>query len=163
MENEMPRAGISYEDAAEKYIDTVYRLALSRTNSKEHAEDVVQEVFLRLLQKKERFESYEHLKAWLLRVTINCSRKIFSSAWFRKTVPLDEEISFETPERSDVYFAVNELPQKYRTVIYLYYYEEMSVKEISSLLRLSEGTIKSQLYRGRELLRDKLEGGDIDV
>lgn len=115
---------------------------------------------MRYLQSKKVFESEEHCKAWLIRVTINCSKNIFSNSWFKKTVPLSEEISFETQEQSDAYFAVAELPKKYRTVIYLYYYEEMTVREIAVSLAVSEGTVKSQLHRGRELLRKKLKGGE---
>lgn len=160
MNTEMLCADISYEDIVHKYIDMVFRIALSQTNCKADAEDVVQDVFLKFLSCKKKFESEEHIKAWLIRVAINCSHKIFSSSWFKKTVPLSEDIPFEEPEMSDVYNALNTLPHKYRTPLYLYYYEELSVKEISALLNIREGTIKSQLSRGRELLRQKLEGGE---
>lgn len=163
VEKKSARAEISSETVVHKYIDTVYRLALSQTRSKDYAEDVVQEVFLRFLQSDKQFNDEEHIKAWLIRVTINCSKKIFTAAWFKKTVPLSDELSFETPEQSDAYYAVCDLPKKYRTVIYLYYYEEMSIKELSEMLKISEGAIKSQLHRGRELLRKALKGGDIDV
>lgn len=153
-------AGISSDEVVKKYIDMVYRLAISQTGSREHAEDVVQDVFLKYFQSNKVFESEEHIKAWLIRVTINCSKKIFAGSWFKKTVPLTEDLSFETQEQSDVYYAVNELPKKYRTVIYLYYYEKLSVKEIAEDMSLSEGTVKSQLYRGRELLKEKLKGGE---
>lgn len=160
MVSETVSADVSSEEIVHKYIDMVYRLALSQTKAKEYADEVVQEVFLRYLQSKKVFESEEHCKAWLIRVTINCSKNIFSNSWFKKTVPLSEEISFETQEQSDAYFAVAELPKKYRTVIYLYYYEEMTVREIAVSLAVSEGTVKSQLHRGRELLRKKLKGGE---
>ncbi len=160
MVSETVSADVSSEEIVHKYIDMVYRLALSQTKAKEYADEVVQEVFLRYLQSKKAFDSEEHCKAWLIRVTINCSKNIFSNSWFKKTVPLSEEISFETQEQSDAYFAVAELPKKYRTVIYLYYYEEMTVREIAESLAVSEGTVKSQLHRGRELLRKKLKGGE---
>ena len=160
MVSETVSADVSSEEIVHKYIDMVYRLALSQTKAKEYADEVVQEVFLRYLQSKKVFESEEHRKAWLIRVTINCSKNIFSNSWFKKTVPLSEEIPFETQEQSDAYFAVAELPKKYRTVIYLYYYEEMTVREIAVSLAVSEGTVKSQLHRGRELLRKKLKGGE---
>lgn len=160
MNTEMFCADISYDKAVHKYIDMVYRIALSHTHSKTDAEDVVQDVFLRLLSCKKDFESDEHMKAWLIRVTINCSRNLFSSSWFRRTVPLSEDIPFESSQTSEVYEALCTLPHKYRTPLYLYYYEELSVKEISSLLNIREGTIKSQLSRGRELIRHKLEGSE---
>ncbi len=143
----------------EKYFDMVYRLALSQTKNKEHADDVVQEVFLRYIKTDKVFENEEHIKAWLLRVTINCSHNVFSNSWVQKTVPISEDIVFDTKEKGDVYYAVLELPQKYRAVIHLFYYEDMSVDEISKYLGINSSTIKSQLSRGRKLLRKKLEGG----
>lgn len=157
----------SSEDLVHKYIDMVYRLALSQTKSLDFAEDITQDVFLKFLQSDKVFESEEHVKAWLIRVTINCSKKLFLSSWFKKTVPITEDLaeklSFHTPEQSDAYFAVNALPQKYRTVIYLYYYEEMSIKELCALLNASEGTIKSRLHRAREMLKISLKGGEFDA
>lgn len=143
----------------EKYFDMVYRLALSQTKNREHADDVVQEVFLRYIKTDKVFDSEEHIKAWLLRVTINCSHNVFSNSWAQKTVPISEDIVFDTEEKSDVYYAVMELPQKYRAVIHLFYYEDMSVDDISKTLNINSSTIKSQLSRGRNLLRKKLEGG----
>lgn len=143
----------------EKYFDMVYRLALSQTKNKEHADDVVQEVFLRYIKTDKVFENEEHIKAWLLRVTINCSHNVFSNSWVQKTVPISEDIVFDTKEKGDVYYAVLELPQKYRAVIHLFYYEDMSVDEISKYLGINSSTIKSQLSRGRKILRKKLEGG----
>ncbi len=144
----------TYNDIAEKYIDTVYRLALSRTKSRENAEDITQEVFLKLMQTNKKFDNEEHVKAWLLRVTINCTKDLFLSSWFKKTEALDENLSVETEEKSDLYYALMRLPQKYRTVIHLYYYEGYSVKEIADITKSAEGTVKSQLYRGRDMLKE---------
>jgi RNA polymerase sigma-70 factor, ECF subfamily len=141
-----------------RYSNMVYRLALSRTKNLSDAEDILQEVFLRLVTKNPEFESEEHRKAWLIRVTINCSTKLLTSAWFRKTVPLHEELKFETKEKSEVYYAVMDLPLKYRTAIHLFYYEDMSISQISNVLAVKESTIKSQLLRGRELLKTTLKG-----
>lgn len=141
-----------------KYSNMVYRLALSRTRNIADAEDIVQEVFLRLVNKKPEFQNEEHRKAWLIRVTLNCSSKLLTSAWFRRTVPLEEELKFETKEKNDVYYAVMELPIKYRTVIHLFHYEDMSILQISEALNIKESTIKSQLLRARQLLKTKLKG-----
>lgn len=141
-----------------EYSNMVYRLALSRTRNIADAEDIVQEVFLRLVNKKPNFENEEHRKAWLIRVTVNCSSKLLTSAWFRRTVPLEEELKFETKEKNDVYYAVMELPLKYRTVIHLYHYEDMSITQISEVLGIKESTVKSQLLRARQLLKTKLKG-----
>lgn len=149
----------SKEELTKKYFPMIYKLALNQTKNRENADDVVQEVFLRYIQKDIDFQSEEHVKAWLLRVTINCSKNVFTNAWFKKTEGLSEDIIFETPERSDVYYATLELPQKYRAVIHLFYYEDMSVADISKCLGVKEATVKSQLHRAREMLRTKLKGG----
>lgn len=146
-------------DIVEKYFDMIYKLALSQTKSKDSADDVVQEVFLRFLKSDKDFQSDEHIKAWLIRVTVNCSHNVFSNSWAQKTAPLTEDIVFDTEEKGDVYYAVLELPQKYRAVIHLFYYEDMSIEEISKALGSNQSTVKSQLSRGRKMLKDMLEGG----
>ena len=143
----------------EKFFDMIYKLALSQTKERDSADDVVQEVFLRFLKSDKEFESDEHIKAWLIRVTINCSHNVFSNSWTQKTTPLTEDIVFDTEEKGDVYYAVLELPQKYRAVIHLFYYEDMSIEEIAKALGSNASTVKSQLSRGRKMLREKLEGG----
>jgi RNA polymerase sigma-70 factor (ECF subfamily) len=150
----------TYDEIANKYIDTIYRLALSRTNSHQYAEDITQEVFLKLMSNRKQFESEEHLKAWLLRVTINLTKDLFSSAWFRKTSELDENLSYTHEEESDLYYALAKLPQKYRTVIHLHYYEGYQIDEIAKITNASVGTVKSQLHRGRQMLKSILEGDE---
>lgn len=147
------------EQMTRKYFSMVYKLALNQTKSKESSDDVVQEVFLRYIQKDIDFKSEEHIKAWLIRVTINCSKNVFADSWFKKTEGFTQDIPFEHEEKSDVYYATLELPQKYRSVIHLFYYEGMSISEISLCLGQKENTVKSLLHRARAMLRDKLEGG----
>lgn len=147
------------ENMVEKYSNMVYRLALTRTKSKENSEDVYQEVFLRLSRKLPNFESEEHEKAWLIKVTINCSKNLLNSNFLKYNSELKEEIAFDTKERHDIYYAVQELPLKYRTIIHLYYYEQYKINEISKILNISENTIKSRLARAREKLKQKIEGG----
>lgn len=144
-------------EVIKKYKNMVYKLALARTKNQADADDVFQEVFCRYFQNNMEFKSEEHKKAWLIRVTINCSNNIFSSAWFRNTVALDENIEFNEEER-EVYYRVLHLPLKYRTVIHLYYYENLSTTEISNILKIKESTIRSQLSRARNLLKDELKG-----
>jgi len=136
----------------------VYRLALSRTKSIESAEDIFQDVFLKLSIKMPEFKSQEHEKAWLIRVTINCSNNWLKSAWNRKNVALNEAIHFESKEREDIYFEVMKLPAKERTIIHLYYYEQFKISEIADILHISENSAKSRLYRARQ----KLKGGFLD-
>lgn len=143
----------------EKYSNMIYRLAIARTKNKEDAEDVFQEVFLKLSKKLPNFENETHEKAWLIRVTINLTNNLFQSAHFRKTVPLEENLKFEDKEMSNVYFQVLSLPNKYRTMIHLFYYEGFSVKEIANILHTNENTVKTRLSRAREQLKSKLEGG----
>ena len=147
------------EKMIEKYSDMVYRLAFTRTKSKQNSEDVFQEVFLRLYKKSPDFESEEHEKAWMIRVTINCSKNILNSRFLKYTTTIKEDIPFETKERHDIYYAVEELPLKYRTIIYLYYYENYKINEISKILKINENTIKTRLSRAREKLKEKIEGG----
>lgn len=105
----------------------------------------------------------EHRKAWLIRTTINCSKTLLNSAWFRKTTSLNDTLYFEMKEHSEVYYAVLSLPVKYRTVIHLYYYEDYAVADIADLLKSKPSTVKSQLHRARNMLRVKLKGEIIDV
>lgn len=149
----------TYDDIAERYIDTVYRLAFARTKSRECAEDVTQDVFLKLIQSKKQFEHEEHLKAWLLRVTINHTKDLLMSSWFRRTDALDENIPAADDEKSELYEAVMQLPVKYRTVIHLHYYEGYSIDEIAEIIKVRQGTVKAQLHRGREMLKKNLIGG----
>ena len=144
------------DEVIEKYSATVYRLAYSRLQSKSDADDVFQEVFLRYISKARTFASEEHRKAWLIRVTINCCKKLWSSAWFKKTVPLEDTITFEMPEESGLSETIAALPPKYRTVIHLFYYEELKITDICKATGLGENTVKSRLHRARNLLREKL-------
>ena len=125
--------------------DMVYRLALARTASVPDADDVFQEVFLRYFRHEDKFHNDEYRKAWLIRCTLNRCKSLLSSPWRKRIVPLE------------VYSAVLSLPAKYRAVIHLHYFEGLSVSEMAQTLQLPEGTVKSQLSRGRDLLRDMLE------
>lgn len=140
--------------------DMVYKVAFSQTKNHYNAEEVFQEVFLRLVKKSPKVKSKEHLKAWLIRVTINCSKNIFLSLHFKNKAELKENIedtSWEQ-EKSDIYYAIMELPKKYSVVIHLYYYEGYSIKEIGEILNKKEATVKTALHRGRKLLQNKLKG-----
>lgn len=147
------------KEMIDKYSDMVYRIALTRCECIENAEDIFQEVFIKLSEKMPNFENEEHEKAWLIRVTINLTKNINNSSWNKKVITLDENITFETKEESDVFSIVCELPQNYRTVIYLLYYEGYKIKEIAKLMKTKEGTIKTWAFRAREILKQKIEGG----
>lgn len=154
------RADWDIESVVARHADMVLRLAMARCRNRSDAEDVFQEVFLRFVRSQHKITSEEHCRAWLIRCTINCSKTLFSSAWNRRTVPLDESIPFEDSHQSETYSAVLNLPAKYRTVIHLYYYEGFSIAEIAGLLHRNESTIKSQLSRARAMLRETLREED---
>ena len=140
----------------------MYRLALARTRNIDNAEDVFQEVFLRLSKKMPEFQSAEHEKAWLIRVTINCSKNMLSSFWNKNIIQLEEEIQFEEEETNEIYFDVLRLPQKERTILHLYYYENLKLKEIAGLMGITEKNAKTKLFRARQKLKEVLEGGEQD-
>ncbi len=147
------------KEMIEKYSDMVYRIALTRCGCVENAEDIFQEVFIKFSEKMPDFENQEHEKAWFIRVTINLTKNMNNSSWNKKVVTLDENIVFENKEENDVFSIVCELPQNYRTVIYLLYYEGYKVKEIAKLMKTKEGTVKTWAFRAREILKQKLKGG----
>lgn len=151
------------EELMDKYANMVYRLAMTRTGNKENSEDVFQEVFLRVSQKVPEFQSEEHEKAWMIRVTINCSKNLLNSFWNRKVDSLSEEIPFVREESQGIWMLVQKLPQKYRTVIYLYYQEGYKIREISKILKTKEATVKTWLSRAKDKLQKEWEGGMEDA
>ena len=153
-------AGISSDEVVKKYIDMVYRLALSQTGSREHAEDVVQDTFIRYHTTNTQFADEQHIRAWLLRVAINKAKNVTMSFWRRRGVPLEdyaETLAFPSPEAGDLFEKVMKLPEKYRIVIHLFYYEDYSVREIAGILRITEANVKVRLSRGRRLLKEALQ------
>lgn len=148
------------EQLVEVYGDAVYRLAYARTGSREDAEDVTQETFLRLVRTAPEFRDQEHGRAWLLRVAMNCAVDLHRSPWRRRIRPLEEaEHLTIVPEEpmGEVMEAVLALPERYRTVVHLYYYEELSAAEIAAILGKREGTVNTRLCRARAMLRTALE------
>ncbi len=154
---------IFFEKTFDKYSDMVYRLAFSRTNSRYDADDILQTVFLKLVKSNVEFRDDEHIKAWLIRVTLNTSKNLLLSAVRRLTLPLEDTLAFEMKEKSEVYYAVMKLSVKYRTVIHLFYYEGYSILEIAKLLDTKEATVKTQLNRARQKLKTELKGEEFDV
>lgn len=143
----------------EKYSSLVYKIAITRSSNVENAEDIFQEVFIKFSEKMPDFENQEHEKAWFIRVTINLSKNMHNQAWNRKTVSLEDNIQFEEKEQEDIFQIVSTLPKKYKTVVYLFYYEGYKIKEISKIMKTREGTIKTWLSRARKSLKEKIEGG----
>lgn len=146
------------ERVIETWSDTVYKLAFAQMRNRSDADDVYQEVFLRYVRNHPAFESPEHEKAWLLRVTLNCCKKLWAAPWRRHDVPLEETIQADTPENHYLTEELKRLPQKYSAVLHLFYWEDMTIDEISRLLELRPGTVKSRLSRGREMMRENMKG-----
>lgn len=160
------RAGGGIEEIIDRYQNTVYGLALARTGSRADADDVFQEVFLAYYQSGKSFRDEEHRKAWLLRTTINQARRVTSSSWRQRTVPLPEQenapVQFREPEENRVWEALQDLTEDYRLPIYLFYFQELSTQEIARVLSIRPGTVRMRLTRGREQLREKLKGAYFD-
>lgn len=150
-----------YKRLTNLYIDMVYRVALNGCKNKYDADDIVQETFLKLLKCKKQFESDEHVRNWLLRVAVNECNSMWNSSWHKKVVlkdEQDEKLVFETQEQSDLYELVMQMSPKYRQVIYLYYFEEFSVREVASILKISETAVQTRLQRARNKLKEQLGG-----
>lgn len=142
--------------------DTVLRAVYNCVGNLAEAEDITQEVFLTLHAKPQQFSSDEHLKAWLLRVALNRCKDYHRSFRKRNQKQLDEVneavLSYEfTPEDRTVLDKISALPEKYSSVLYLYYYEDYSVKEIAEMLQKNENTVSSLLRRARQKLKFELE------
>ena len=147
------------ETVVEKYKQNLFAAAFSVCRSREDSEDAVQDAFIRYHTSDKEFDTEEHIKAWLIRVTVNRAKDIVSSYRRRNTVPLEEYtavVSFESREESDLFTAVMKLDKKYRTVIHLFYYEDYKIEEIAGILGKSPGTVKSLLSRARQKLKDML-------
>jgi RNA polymerase sigma-70 factor (ECF subfamily) len=149
-----------------RYGRMVLRIACQNTASMADAEDITQEVFMKLMKEVGGFAGDEHIKAWLIRVTINKCKDYFRSSRFRSNVAFTEENlpggyyadSYPGLEDRQVFAELRKLPSKYRNVIYLHYIEEYSVPEIAKLLGANENTVSSWLRRAKRKLKMNLEG-----
>ena len=147
-------------ELARAYAPAIYRLAYARTGSRADAEDIMQEVFVRLLRAGPDFADRAHARAWLLLVAANCANDWFRAPWRRREGPLTDSLPAPEHEDGGVVEAVLALPAKYRTAVHLYYYEELSVAEIAKITGKSESAVKSRLFRARAMLREALKEDD---
>ncbi|MDE6318305.1 MAG: sigma-70 family RNA polymerase sigma factor [Lachnospiraceae bacterium] len=142
------------------YQNNLFAVAFNVCKNAQDAEDIVQDTFIQYYTMKKEFENEQHIRAWLLRVAINKAKNANHTFWRRNKLSLDdymETLTFETPQSENLFETVMRLPEKYRIVIHLYYYEDYSVREIANILRLSESNIKVRLSRGRSLLKEVLK------
>jgi len=145
------------------YSDMVYRIALNILCNIDDANDVMQDVFLRLVRSKSKIKSKEHIKHWLIKVTINCSKSKATESYKKNTVSISEisesYISFSN-EIDETIGSVMKLPEKYKVPIHLYYYQQLTVEEISKILGITRSGVRSRLSRGRNMLKEILEKED---
>ena len=160
------------DEVVRHYSPMIYRIALTKTKSSHDADDIFQEVFLKLVMRDKPFETEEHRKAWLIRVTVNCCNSHFVAPW-RKNVDSMEDVLLEQipddapvpgseEEMVDVYADVMKLPEQMREVVLLFYYEDMSIREIAEVVGTNEVNVKKRLSRARQKLRLELDGGSED-
>jgi len=165
-----------YEEVIRRNSETVYRLAYALVRTRADADDIYQEVFLRYVRKTPAFDSAEHEKAWFMRVTINCCRNFWRSPWMQRRSALEGDALEREASGADMFYeaadedrllieTVKQLPEKYRVVIHLFYYEDLSVEEIGRITKSKASTVRTRLTRARRELKSLLqqEGGDFHV
>ncbi|MBO7356208.1 MAG: sigma-70 family RNA polymerase sigma factor [Lachnospiraceae bacterium] len=152
---------MDFDNIYDRYSNRLYAAAFNICRQQQDAEDAVQDAFIRLYHSRKDFESEEHIKAWLMRVTINAAKSTKRLFWNRMRSSYEEymdSLVFEEESDKGLMDEVLKLPEKYRIVIHLFYFEEYKVKEIAEILNTSENTVKTRLLNGRRILKDKLEG-----
>lgn len=160
MENKLVNTDEYISELIEKYSDLVLRLALTYLKNMPDAEDISQDVFIKILRQRKLFNDSEHEKAWFIRVTINACKDFLRNPWRKfKFTTVDSSLPIKDKENEEVVSMVLELPIKYRSVIYLYYFENYHTSEIAALLDRKESTVRTQLKRAREILKAKMLGG----
>ncbi len=157
-----------FETYFREYHSLVYRVSFAQVKNHADAEDISQEVFVRLLCYEPEYESREHEKAWMIRTALNLCRDLLKSKWQSTSIgmeeiPEKEKIYFKLPgmEEDDTLWAVMNLPEKFRNCLYLFYYEDYSIREIAVCLNMNENSVKANLKRGRERLKKTLGDGTI--
>ena len=143
----------------DKYHESVYRLAFAYCKNRADAEDITSDVFLKRFASNKAFDSDSYETAWMMRVTVNLAKDLLRSFRYRFSVPLETaNLIFESPEESEVYRAVMDLPAKYRSVIHLYYYEGYSTAEIAAMCGAPPSTIRNRMADARKMLKTALGG-----
>lgn len=161
MEKPLPHTSKEWEEVYFRNVQTVYRICFTYMKNPADTEDMVQSTFLRLMATRKSFESLEHEKAWLIVTATNLCKDFLKHWWQRREhIDRQERLLARAPEDIDETLQlILDLPDKYKTALYLYYYEGYDSAQIANLLRKPKSTIRNYLYRGRELLKTKL-GGD---
>lgn len=145
-----------------QYQKSLFVAAFNICGNSDDANDMVQETFIQYHVSGKDFNDEEHIKSWLLRVVINKSKNLTRSFWRRNKVSMEEigdNVVFESGENERLFEEVMKLPEKYRIIIHLFYYEDYSAAQIAQILEMSEAAVKMRLSRGRNMLRDVLKEG----
>lgn len=151
---------LAIEELVGRYRDNLFAIAFNVCKNAADADDIVQETFLQYHMAKKEFDNEQHIRAWLIRVAVNKAKNVNHSFWRQHKVPLEdymETLAFETPQDETLFETVMKLPEKYRIIIHLYYYEDYPVREIAGILKLTESNVKVRLSRGRKLLKEALK------
>lgn len=150
------------DELIEEYSNMILQIAYQNLFNKSEAEDITQEVFIKLIKNLKNLKSKEHIKAWIIRVTINLSKDYNKSFWNKNTTAIDEELKYFDEENRSVFKELSKLNPEYRNIIYLYYYQGYKITEISEILSMNQNTVSSYLTRARKELKNILEdGGEI--
>ena len=147
------------EHLVQKYSSMVLQIAYQYSFNKSEAEDITQEVFIKLYNNIKKIKNEEHIKAWLIRVTINLSIDYNRNYWNKNTTSLDDNYKYFDEETKDVFNELKKLTPEYRNIIYLYYYQGYKISEISEILSMNQNTVSSYLTRARKELKHILEQG----
>ncbi len=148
------------EALIETYKNNIYAIAFNVCKNVHDAEDVVQDTFIQYMSIKKDFETEQHIRAWLIRVAINKAKNKNVTFFRRNMLPLEdymETLTFESSESSEIFETVMKLPEKYRVIIHLFYYEDYSINEIADITKISVSNVKVRLSRGRMMLRETLK------
>lgn len=150
----------STQELVTLYQSSLFAAAFNVCKNAQDAEDVVQDTFIQYYISNKEFDNEQHIRAWLIRVAINMAKNVNRTFWRQNKLSLEdymESLTFETPEDEHLFETVMSLPEKYRIVIHLFYYEDYAVSEIADILKLSQSNVKVRLSRGREMLRKILK------
>lgn len=153
-----------YRRIAEKYTDTVYRIALSYCGNKSDAEDAVQNAFYKLMKTEVIFNDDDHIKRWLTKTAINECKMMWRSFWHRNVVSFDDlsrEPEYAEAEHRELFLLIMKLPEKYRTVLFLYYYEGYDCREISEILGITASNVQTRLLRARNKLKTEIKEAEL--
>jgi RNA polymerase sigma-70 factor (ECF subfamily) len=162
---------LATDQAIRQYQNMVYAIALTHTRRQQDADDVFQEVFLIYHRKRPEFYSEQRRRAWLITTTLNCSKQLTGSSWSKKVIPIsfeqtealsEESFQFRSDEQDAIFRAMQVLSPVYRSVIHLFYFEDLSISSIAETLGIKPGTVRVRLVRGRAQMKSLLKGADFD-